>query len=362
MTPRNLAALVVVGAAALAGGWYFGVATTPSQQQSVDAGKLMFPGLTTHLPQTAKIEIVHQGKPTTIEKHGDTWGLAQRDLYPVQETKLRGMLTALTELRLVEPRTADPSEYAQLGVEEPDAKDAAGTANLLRLDDTAGKPLAVLIVGHRRVRTQANVPEEVYVRRPDAKQSWLAEGSLQVDADPQLWLDRDIMNLDHARIADVVATRGDSTVELARVRDKLAMKTPDEHPKLDDYKLEDVARALELLTFQDVHKTNDQEGPPVGHSVFTTEDGLAVTVTVYHPPVAAAAKPTADKDIWVQFAVAGKDATKTEAERMEKKVAGWTYKLGRWKEKSLLPALDTLKAAEPDKPETETPPALPAKP
>ena len=33
---------------------------------------------------------------------------------------------------------------------------------------------------------------------PDDNQSWLAEGSLQVDADPQHWLDRDIMNIDHA--------------------------------------------------------------------------------------------------------------------------------------------------------------------
>ena len=111
MKPRTLLALVAVGAVALGGGWYFGVATAPSEQQLVNAGKLMFPDLTAHLPQTAKIEIVHQGKPLVIERHGDSWGLADRSLYPVQETKLRGMLTALTELRLVEPRTSDPKQY-----------------------------------------------------------------------------------------------------------------------------------------------------------------------------------------------------------------------------------------------------------
>ena len=55
------------------------------------------------------------------------------------------------------------------------------------------------------MRTQGNVPEEIYVRRPDDNQSWLAEGSLQADADPQLWLDRDIMNIGHD--ADRLASR-----------------------------------------------------------------------------------------------------------------------------------------------------------
>ena len=360
MTPRTLAALVVVGVVALGGGWYYGVATAPSEQTSVNAGKLMFPGLTAQLEKTQKIEIVHQGKPTTIERHGSTWGLVDRDLYPVQETKLRGMLTALTELRLVEPRTADPSQYSQLGVETPDSKDATGSANLLRITDASGKPLAALIVGHRRVRTQGNVPEEVYVRRPDEKQSWLAEGSLQVDADPQLWLDRDIMNLDHARIVDVTATRGDSTIDLTRDGSKLALKAPADHPKLDDYKLEDVSRALELLTFQDVHKSDDKAGAPAGHAVFTTKDGMAITVTVFHPPVEAAAKPSADKEIWVRFAVAGNDKTKVEADRLESKVNGWTYQLGAWKENALVPTVDTLKAPDDAKSAPAASPAPPA--
>ena len=110
------------------------------------------------------------------------------------------MLTALTELRLMEPRTSDPTQFSRLGVEDPSAPDS--NSNLLRVLDSGKKLIVELIVGHRRVRTQGNVPEEVYVRRPGENQTWLAEGSLQVDADPQLWLDRDIMNIDHSRIAD----------------------------------------------------------------------------------------------------------------------------------------------------------------
>jgi hypothetical protein len=358
MTPRTLVILVVLGVVAIGGGWYFGSDTLPTEQRAADAGKLMFPDLAPRLQQAAKIEVVHQGSPMVIEKHEAAghvrWGLADRGGYPVQETKLRSMLTALTELRLVEQRTADPAQFATLGVEDPNSKDS--NSNLLRVLDAAGKPILALIIGHRRVRTGGNVPEEVYVRRPDENQSWLAEGSLEVDSDPQLWLDRDIMNIDHSRVAKVVVTRGAETLDFARANDKLALDTPAAHPKLDDYKLEDVSRALELLTFEDVHPDVAQPAAPIGNSVFTTSDGLTVTASVYRAtPVAAAkpdaaATPDADRDVFARFGVTGNDKAKAEADRLQARLAGWTYQLGAWKQKSLVPSLEDLKAPAPEKP------------
>ena len=159
MKPRTLIALVVVGVLAVAGGWYFGTAQQPSQQQAYNGGKLMFPDLAPKLQNAARIEITHQDKTTAIVKHGDTWGLEDRGGYEVQPGKLRGMLTALTELRLVEQRTTDPDQFSKLGLEDPNAK--TGTSNLLKVLDASGKPIVALIVGHRRVRTQGNVPEQV---------------------------------------------------------------------------------------------------------------------------------------------------------------------------------------------------------
>jgi hypothetical protein len=192
------------------------------------------------------------------------------------------------------------------------------------------------------------VPEQVFVRRPDDNQTWLAEGSLQVDADPQLWLDRDIMNIDHARIATVAVTDGDAKLELARDGQKLVMKQPADHPPLDDYKLDDVDRALELLTFQDVQSDKQPIGDKLGQSVYTTNDGVAVTASVFK----------GDKDIWARFAAAtaagldpaASDKAKAEADKLNARLAGWTYQLGDWKRKALVPTLDDLKAPPPEKP------------
>lgn len=337
MKPTTLGILLVCGAAALAGGWYFGSATRPAEQTSIASGGLMFPDLAGRLGTVTKVEITHQGKTETIEKRPDgQWGVASMHDYPVQETKLRGLLTGLTELRLQEPRTSNPSEYGRLGVDDPNGKDSS--ANLLRLVDASGKPILALIVGHHRVRSQGSGAEEVYVRRPDEAQSWLATGSISADADPALWLDRTIVNIGHDRIASVDVE--DHALTFGQTDGKLALTAPPEHPKLEDYKVEDVGRALELLTFETVKADSDLQAPEARHAVFTTKDGLAVTARVFH----------VDKDVWARFSAEGSGEAKAEADKLNQHLAGWTYRLGSWKEKALVPTLDDLKAAEPQKP------------
>ena len=126
------------------------------------------------------------------------------------------------------------------------------------------------------------------------------------------------------------------------------MKQPADHPPLDDYKLDDVDRALELLTFQDVQTDKQPVGDKIGESVYTTNDGLAVTASVFK----------GDKDIWARFAAApaagldpaASDKAKAEADKLNARLAGWTYQLGDWKRKALVPTLDDLKAPPPEKP------------
>jgi hypothetical protein len=334
MRVLTLAALVVAGAAAVAGGWYYGVATTPREQTAIPGGGLMFPGLAAKLHDAAKLEITHQGKQTVIEKRSDGgWGVAAMHDYPIQDVKLRGVLTGLTELRLLEPRTSSPAEFARLGVDDPGG--AAASGDLVRLLDAGGQPIVSVIVGHRRVRSQGHVPDEVYVRRPEETQSWLAEGSLQADADASAWLDRDILNIGQDKIASVVV--GDDALVFGRVDGKFTLTRPAEHPKLEDYKVDNVARALETLTLQSVKADADAAGEAAGQAVFTTLDGLVVKVTLLH----------ADKDVWARFAVSGPEKVKAEADRLSARLAGWSYQVPSWKEKSLVPAIDDLKAAEP---------------
>ena len=345
MNRRTLSILVGIAIVALAGGWYFGTATVPAERKSVDAGQLMFPDLTPKLQKAARIEIVFQGKTTAIVLKDGKWGLADRAGYPVQETKLHAMLTALTELRLVEQRTSDPAAFSRLGVE--DATKADANSNLLRVLDADGKAILEVIAGHRRTRTQGKVEEQVYVRKTTENQSWLAEGALQVDHDPSQWLDRDVANIGHARVASVTVTRGDRKLVFSRTAEKLTLTDPTDHPPLEEYKVEDVGRALESLTFQEVRAATDPVGATVGTAVFATNDGLTIAATVYK----------ADKDVWVSLAATGDEKAQAEAAALTKKFNGWLFQIGAWKEAALVPQIDDLKAAPPPPP--APPPAAP---
>lgn len=339
MTPRRGILLAVIGAIVLAGGWY---ASRPDPGTVVQsgAGSLVFPGLAAKLENAARIDIATGDKKVSIVRAGDAWGVAERDGYPVMAGKLRALLTGLTELRLVEPRTADPAQYGRLGVEDPSP--TAADATSLRVLDAKGAPLAELILGHRRTRTAGNLPESIYIRRPGDAQSWLAEGRVEADADLQSWFDRDIISIAPDKITAVTATRGEDKLVFARQDGKLVLTEPAEHPALDEQKVQDVARGLDSLTFMDVQPaaamTGDKMGKPLGSSVFTDDEGTTVTVTL--------SREGADH-LWARFAASGK-----QADGLNTRLGKWVYELGTWKEKAILPALSDLAA----------PPPPPAKP
>ncbi len=366
MRIRTAFLLVLLAAGLFGAGWYYGL--TPASLTGPVAAPpavLVFPGLAPQLGSATRVAITSKGQTFALTRTGDLWGLAEQGGYPVQPDKLRELLTGLTELRLAEPRTADPALLERLGLGDPAS--ASSTATLVRVLDGNGQVLAELIVGHRSVRTQGSLPETVYVRRPGDNQSWLAEGRLPVDADPQIWLDREIANIDSKRVASVVVHRGDAVLEFGRDGDKPALKLPAEHPKLDEYRLEDVFRSLESLSLADVKPAAPSPGAPVGTAAITLTDGTVIDVTVFGAPKAEAGAP-AQQNIWAQFAVRGEsDAAKKLAAR----VKGWAYALGAWKEKAFVPALDDLKAedkpapaaavpAAPAAAAAETPPAAPA--
>ena len=340
MRPRTAVPLLLAGILVAGAGWYFGPHQLPSASEHVAAGTLMFPDLTAKLQNAAEIDITNQGKTLVIRRDGKDWGLADRGGYPVEANKLHSMFAALTELLLAEPRTADPANYARLGVDDPNSKTA--TSNLLRVIDNSGKTIAQLIVGHSRTLTQGNVPNEVYVRRPNEAQSWLAYGSLQVESDPTLWIDHTLLNVDPSRVAQVTIERGGAKLVFTGKNGKLTLTDPSQHPALAGYKLDQLASSLEQFTSEDVHPGPAPSSGAVGDATFTTTDGLRVTIHLYKP----------DKNLLARFDITGDGPAKAEATKLTSRLTGWNYQIGSWKETELVPTLADLEETPPAKPAT----------
>ncbi len=336
---RRRTLLLLGGAAAVAVGAVVLLAperVERSELAAADAagGALALPGLAPRLAGAQRIE-VRRGPDAllALDRRGEVWVLPDRGGYPVRPERVRELLVGLTELRLVERRTADPAQLDRLGLD--DQARPGTTAVLLRVLDGGGAPIAELVVGRRRVRTQGNVPETVYVRRPDESQSWLAEGRLPADGDAQLWIDRDVANLGTDRIrrvavrreggAPLVLTRGDGPEA------RLALVDPADGPALDEVSVDEVARAFEYLTFTEVRPEAEMPGDAaaLGEARFELTGDLAVTVRPHKEAEA----------LWVRLAAEGGTP---EAERLNARWAGWAYQVGPWKEKAFLPRLEDL--------------------
>ena len=326
MKPATAFFCAVLGAAAITGALYL---RPPGQVSVTGQGELVFPGLAEQLPDATRVSIIGASGSVLMVRQTDHWSIADRDFYPAQTPKLRQLFAGLADLRLREPRTADPALFARLGVDDPTTKDS--TAILVKVENTDGNVLAQVILGHRSLRSQGGLPESVYIRRPGEEQSWLAEGKLAADADPQAWLPRDIISIAHDKIAHVVATRGASRVELAGAGGKFTLVAPPPG-KIDDVRVDETGQALENLTLADVKK-GELPDTTEGQAVFTTTDGLAITVTVAKDGNA----------IWASFAATGRGAD------AYKDLAGWAFQLPEWREASLLPALADIVIAPPAK-------------
>lgn len=299
-------------------------------QGVIAPGALAFPGLAPRLAQAQRLEIRRGGQSTTLLRQGESWAITETHGYPARPERVRETLTGLTELRLAEERSADAAQWARLGVEDPAAPNS--TATLLRLTDAGGGVIAEAILGRRRMRTQGNQPESIYFRRPGEARAWLAEGRLGADADPSLWLDRDLCNLAPARLRRVEIARGGAPpLVLARAGEvdaPLDVITPEDAPVADRIALDEVGRAFDGLTLIEVRPAAAIPGEPLGEARFHYTDDVTITVTPHRE----------GEVFWVRLRAEGGE----EARALEARFQGWAFQLGLWKEKAMIPRIEDL--------------------
>ncbi len=305
------------------------------------SGTLAFPDLAARLGSIVKLELRKNDATLVVLRDGNRWLLPEKGNYPIRAERVRETLVGLTELRLLEQRTSDRAQLAQLGLDDP--TNTGSTAILLRALDAAGAVVVELVVGRRRVRTQGNLPESVYVRRPSETQAWLAEGRLALDTDPQLWVDRDIGNISAERLRRVTVNRvteGVLVLERGGEADaRLKLVEPPNPPSQDEVSLDEVGRSFEFLTFLDVKPAAEIPGEALGEARFEFTNGLSVTVWPNR----------AEDTLWVRLRAEGDEAAGFNA-----RWDGWSYQVGIWKEKAFVPKLADL--MERERPAAPTPP------
>lgn len=276
MKTRTL--LLVAAAAVLALVAATWLSRSRSPEDASRSPGVLAPELSGLLDQITEVRIRAAGDVTlaTLTRSGTTWGLKEKDGYPVDVEKLRGLLSALAGARRVEAKTAQAERHAQLGVEDIAAADARG----VEVDIDTPTQRFAFILGDNPVRGDGT-----YVRIAGDAQSWLVAQSIAVERIPANWLVKQIIDVGANRIhaISVVPVEGPAiTLERGEGNadsDFVLKKLPRGREPAANYQREALAGFLSGLGFDDVFPATAQPvSEKVRTSVFDLDDGRSVHV------------------------------------------------------------------------------------
>jgi hypothetical protein len=238
------------------------------------AGSLLLPELAARLETIDRLQVRGAGDQVLveIEKTDGRWRMPSRQDWPANQREISRALFRLSQARRLEAKTANPERHARLGVESVGGAGAKGSELHLA---GGGEPLR-LTIGNNHPSLGGS-----YARLGDEPQAWLLDADIAPARNPVDWLDRRLLDLPLARIAQVrIAPAKGRAFRLTRAADdrfsldgqpSAALGNPDDGNA--------TAAALEQLVLDEL--AADSGMPAQQTLLFESEDGVVVTVAAW---------------------------------------------------------------------------------
>jgi hypothetical protein len=320
MSSRRFIALLVAALLAFSAALFLSSHRNSGEHATRDAP--LFAALAGELETVTSLSI-RKGAPApnvSLQKKGEQWVVAQRGDYPADVSKLRKLLLALSDAKIIEEKTSDPANYGLIGVDNPTAATAIGTEVAFAAKDGSHS----LIVG--KPSGEGN-----FVRRGDEKMSYLIAPSIYVESEPRYWIDPklldikadDITRIDYKpaagapysvhRLAAAAAPPEKTTAEanLGFALDGL----PAGRKAADAQTLAPPPAVFGSVTADDVASVGSIDFSKPVTAVLTMKDGSVITLM---------GTVVGDKH-WIQISAPKNDALNTRAAGRAFEVAGYRY-------------------------------------
>jgi hypothetical protein len=362
------------------------------------APRPLFGDLSQRREEVAKIVVTtDEGAFEVVRDADGRWTLPAKSGFPAKPEAVRGAIVGLSQLKVIEKKTARKDWHEQIDLVAPEEK---GKAVSIALFDAQGGQIAALLAGKVQDVPTGTGEGTLYVRLPGDDQTWLARGALTVERKITDWIDTEILDIDRTRIAKAdLAPEGGTAYSVERATkeqsDFKLTQIPAGKEPISSSAVNGVGAALVSFTFEDVAPQTGFDFTKASRAVFTTFDGLAVTVSLiqkdekYWATVSAAASPAAPQPApapapdeaaqadpnaptppqpapptadpaAAEAAAAQAQAAKDEAERINRRTGGWAFNLPKYKGDLLTSKLETLlKDATPASEEGPAPPTQP---
>ncbi len=317
--------------------------------RDIDVDAKMFPGL--KVSDIKAIEITRAGgkRAVTIEISNNEWTLKERDGFPADATRVRGLVLTLVGLTTVEVKTAEAKNYPAIGVEDISVPSAGGT----QIELKGVTPSVSLIVG------RSSGAKASFVRKPGTAGSFLASPQIFADPEPKNWLQRSIVDIASDRVQEARVTLGKVSYVLTRKERGQANFSLSVAPRgkalASDGAGNFVGGALTGLELDDVKKFDATEfSAATDKAEIRSFDGWVVSLTGRRdgdrnwihfesrydealaksfpvpPPADPKAAPVAKPDV------------KKDTDAFAARAAGWAYEVPKYKYDALFKPLDEI--------------------
>ncbi len=191
MTRQRFTALVIAAALAISGALFL------SKQRNVQPdthGGLLLPTLSGEIGTVTTLT-VRRGSPTpTVTVHLDSgrWTVAERGDYPADVSKVRKLLLALGDAKIVEEKTSNPANFAVIGVDDPSAAGASGA----EISVTAKDGKHVVIIGKP-------IGGGNFARRGGENTSYSVEPGISFESEPRFWIESKLLEVPASNIQSI---------------------------------------------------------------------------------------------------------------------------------------------------------------
>jgi hypothetical protein len=180
---QRFIALVVAAVLAISGALYL---STQRNLPRDSHGTALLPSLANELNTVTALS-VRRGRTTptvTVHQQSGRWTVAERGDYPADVSKLRKLLLALSDAKIVEEKTSNPASFPIIGVEDPSLPGATGA----EISFTAQDGKHAVIIGKP-------TGEGNFARRAGENKSYIVEPAIAFEVEPRYWIDSHLLDI-----------------------------------------------------------------------------------------------------------------------------------------------------------------------
>jgi len=337
MSQRRFVLLLVAALVAISGAFYLSTERNLPRDTHDTA---LLPTLGSELNSVTALSVRKGGAAPTVTVHevAGRWTVAQLGDYPADVAKLRKLLLAMADAKIVEEKTSNPASFAVIGVEDPTQPGATGaeitvSGQNIKHSMIVGKPVG-----------QGN-----FARRSGENQSYVVEPGLFFETEPRSWIDPRLIDVASTTIQSMeVKPATGPAYSIHRVKpgdDEFGLDgVPAGRKALDPHALAPSATLLSGLNADDVSAASTVGFGKSEQAIVTQADGNVITLT---------GTVSGDKR-WIQVS-ASKDAALTA------KGQGRAFEVAAYRYDAIFRPLEQLLVPKPS-PAAKKAPSSPKKP